>query len=177
MLIPFDDHELKTTYSYKYDVFEGPEEDVLSRYYLAMEEYDADLIVRLTGDCVWITSNVISKCLREALKRDTDYCSNILVRTFMEGLDVEVISRKALTYLNNNMSTPQEREHVTLGLINDLKRGHIQDFKIHTVISEYDMSEVKTSIDTPEDYEDACEKFALLRVKKQEALQLGSISN
>jgi spore coat polysaccharide biosynthesis protein SpsF (cytidylyltransferase family) len=176
MLIPFDD-ELKKQYSYKYEIFEGPEDDVLSRYYQAMQEYNADYVVRLTGDCVWLTSNVISKCIREALKRETDYCSNVLIRTFMEGLDVEVMSKKVLTYLHENMQNPHEREHVTAGLLSDFKQGHRQDFKIHTIISEYDMSTIKTSIDTLEEYDDAVDKFSALREKKQEALHFGSISN
>jgi spore coat polysaccharide biosynthesis protein SpsF len=176
MLVPFDD-ELKGQYSYKYEIFEGPEDDVLTRYCRAMDHYGADYIVRLTGDCVWITSNMISKCLREALKRETDYCSNILVRSFMEGLDVEVLSRKALTYLDENMKTPLEREHVTYGLLTDIRKGETNDFKIHTVFCEYDMSTIKTSIDTSEEYEDAVDMFSALRSKKQDALRFGSISN
>lgn len=176
MLIPFDD-ALREQYSYRYDVFEGPEDDVLTRYYDAMEEYNADYVVRLTGDCVWITSSIIAKCIREALKHDADYCSNVLVRTFMEGLDCEVLSRKALDYLHRNMVNPHEREHVTHGLITDIQQGHTQDFKIHTVVSEYDMSAIKTSIDTLEEYEQSVNLFSQLRAKKEEALRFGSISN
>jgi spore coat polysaccharide biosynthesis protein SpsF (cytidylyltransferase family) len=176
MLVPFDD-ELKRQYSYKYEIYEGPEDDVLTRYYDAAQHYGADYIVRLTGDCVWLTSAVISKCLREALKRETDYCSNILVRSFMEGLDVEVLSKRALTYLHENMKSPEEREHVTCGLLDDFKRGEMNDFKVHTIFSEYDMSTIKTSIDTSEEYDDAVDRFSVLRTKKQDALRFGSISN
>jgi spore coat polysaccharide biosynthesis protein SpsF (cytidylyltransferase family) len=176
MLIPEDD-DLKKQYSYKYEIFEGSEQDVLSRYYQAMVDYDADYVVRLTGDCVWITSNVIAKCLREALKRETDYCSNVLVRTFMEGLDCEVLSKRALTYLHENMVEAHEREHVTHGLLMEIKEGRQPDFKVHTIISEYDLSTLKTSIDTAEEYAEACDKFSVLREKKNDALMFGSISN
>lgn len=179
MLVPFDD-PLKKQFEKRYTIFEGPEDDVLLRYYQACKEYDADYVVRLTGDCVWHSSHVISKCLRAALKHDADYCSNVLVRTFMEGLDVEVIKTSWVYKLHENEVSELDafdREHVTTRILDNIRLGQSGEKKIRTVFAEYDLSNIKTSIDTREEYIASTEKFRALSQKKKEALSYGGISS
>lgn len=176
MLIPEGD-QLATRFGRKYKTFEGPEDDVLGRYFLAMDKYDADYVVRLTGDCAWMTSQMIAKCIRDAFKYNADYCSNILVRTFMEGLDVEVISAPLLRELQLSVLDTFHREHVTSAIPDLLGMGGLKQYKFHTVLSDYDMSHIKTSIDTPEEYEACNNLFLRRKEKKEEAMKYGSISN
>ena len=176
MLIPEGD-PLAHRFGRKYKTFEGPEDDVLGRYFLAMEKYDADYVVRLTGDCAWMTSAMIAKCVRDAFKYNADYCSNILVRTFMEGLDVEVISAPLLRELQLSIESMFDREHVTSAIPDMLAQGGLRQYKIHTVMSDYDLSHIKTSIDTAQEYEACNNLFAKRKEKKQEAMTYGSISN
>jgi glutamate-1-semialdehyde 2,1-aminomutase len=151
--------------------------DVLGRYFLAAERYEPDFIVRLTGDCAWMTSQMISKCVRDCFKYEADYCSNVLVRTFMEGLDVEVISAPLLRELQLTQTDSFHREHVTSVIPDLLGAGKLSQYKMHTVLSDYDMSHIKTSIDTAEEYE-ACNNLYLQRKEKKKlAMSLGSISN
>jgi spore coat polysaccharide biosynthesis protein SpsF len=177
MLIPFGDPLGNRTFVNDYETFEGPEDDVLTRYYQAMVKYDADYVVRLTGDCAWMTSYMITKCVRGCLKFDADYCSNILVRTFMEGLDVEVISARMMIALQDMVGKDSEhREHVTSAIPDFLKSGLLGSFKFHTILSEYDYSDIKTSIDTAEEYEKCNMIFEKRRQKKAEAHRFGSTS-
>ena len=177
MLIPFDD-PLREEYLWKAEIFEGPEQDVLTRYYAAMDYYEADYVVRLTGDCAWIQPRVIAKALRACIKNDSDYCSNVLVRTYMEGLDVEVLSRPMMDWLENSARSEHDREHVTTFLLNAIKENTLPvDFKTHTIFDEYDNSAMKTSIDTPEEYRNSVRLYNALKAKKDEALCYGSISN
>jgi len=176
MLIPEGD-QLASRFGRKYKTFEGPEDDVLGRYFLAMEHYKADYIVRLTGDCPWMTSQMIAKCVRDAFKYNADYCSNILVRTFFEGLDVEVISAPLLRELSLSIDSISHREHVTSAIPELLSMGGLRQYKIHTVMNDYDLSHIKTSVDTAQEYEACNNLFARRKEKKEQAMKYGSISN
>lgn len=161
------------------EVIEGDEHDVLSRYIEAYNRYQPDYIVRITGDCPWITSHIISKIVRAGIIRKADYTSNVLIRTFMEGLDCEMLSSNLLLWLHDNAHNSFDREHVTIKFLKDLQENNhsIKDFKIHTVLSEYDFSTLKTSIDTKDEYIDALRNLDMLERKKKAATQIGTYSN
>ncbi len=176
ILIPEKD-PLRSHVEHRIEVFEGPEQDVLTRYVKAAEYFNADYIVRITGDCAWIDSKIISKCLRDALNKNTDYTSNILVRTFIEGQDTEIMSRKCLDWLDKEAKDPFEREHVTIKLLDVLAKNQKPDLIIHTVMNSYDLSNIKTSIDTQEEYDQSVVLFKELQRKKYQASMFGSVSN
>jgi len=175
LLVPQGD-PLKDEFSHKYEVFEGPEDDVLTRYHNCATLHNFDYVMRLTGDCVWLPASVIFKCLKQALIRETDYCSNVLFRSFVEGYDCEILSRRALEYAHKQAVTPEDREHVTTFLIRDILNGNPTGLKVHTVFNEYDLSDVKTSIDTQEEFMNSLAKFDILKDKKRDATRVGSIS-
>ena len=177
ILVPFGD-EIKNEIGHKYTVIEGPEHNVFLRYQKAMNLYSPDYIVRLTGDCVWVPSRVISKCIRDAIKYEADYASNVVIRTFMEGYDCEVISAGMFIWLMTQDLDKKHQEHVTSYITEKIDSNEIpKDFKIHTILNEYDNSGLKTSIDTPEEYQDACDQWESLRQKKLDALTYGTVSN
>ena len=176
LLIPFGD-PIRNQFSERYNVFEGDEEDVLGRYYQAVKHYDVDYVVRLTADCAWMTSVMINKVIRDCMKYGADYCSNVLVRTFMEGLDVEVISARLIRVLHSRVISDTGREHVTSEIPEMLGKNQLNGFVIHTVMSEYDFSDIKTSIDTKEEYDSCNDMYIMRRHKKKAALIWGSISN
>ena len=45
-------------------VFRGSESDVLDRYYQAAKVSGADIIVRVTGDCPFVSSDIINMCVK-----------------------------------------------------------------------------------------------------------------
>jgi len=158
--------------------FEGDEHDVLSRYAKANKHHQADFIVRLTGDCCWMTSHIIAKCLRAAISTNSDYVSNVLVRSFMEGMDCEVLSASLLEYLDARLTSDIDREHVTLGFVNMVKQHNVpKQFRVHTIMSEYDLSHLKTSIDTQEEYIQAISKIRDLKSKTDLARKYGGVTN
>lgn len=175
MLIPTGDPMLER-YP-KFEIFEGPEDDVLTRYYNAMLHYKADYVVRLTADCAWMTSAMIHKCIHSAFKYGADYCSNVLVRTFAEGLDVEVLSSRLLGILNKRVTSKMHREHVTSDIERMFHDGELPGFIFHTVFAEYDYSSLKTSIDTKEEYDRSNTMYNMLRSKREHASLFGSISS
>lgn len=95
------------------ECFRGSEPDVLDRYYQAAREYDADTVVRITGDCPLITPAVIDRVVGTYGQSDSDYVSNILYYTYPVGFDVEVFPFETLEETWETATTDRQREHVT----------------------------------------------------------------
>lgn len=91
----------------------GSEEDVLARFVLAMELRHADLVVRITADCPLADPAVIADAISLHQSSGADYTSNTLIRTYPDGLDVEVVSAGALSDAAREATDAAEREHVT----------------------------------------------------------------
>ncbi|MDA1349270.1 MAG: aminotransferase class III-fold pyridoxal phosphate-dependent enzyme [Chloroflexi bacterium] len=94
------------------DCFRGSLEDVLDRYYRAAKEFEADPIVRVTGDCPLIDSDVIDHVLAVYREGAYDYVSNALRFTYPEGLEADVFSFDALKRAWRDADQPRQREHV-----------------------------------------------------------------
>lgn len=91
----------------------GPEDDVLKRYALAAQFFNADPVVRVTADCPLIDWGVVDGVVRLYESSGADYVSNNLERTWPHGLDVEAFSLKALLEADAKATDAFDREHVT----------------------------------------------------------------
>lgn len=160
-------------YQRKVHVFQGDEKDVLGRYLGIVRTERPDLVVRVTADCVFLPAFVVSRHIKGALYEDADYTSNVLIRTFMEGYDCEVISRRCLEYLDS-ASLPEEREHVTAAIPRLIEKGEFP-FTIAHIAERLDLSKIKTSIDTKEDLARARHLHDLLKKKKAEMAKTGKV--
>src|SRR5690606_26644314 len=98
--------------------FRGSESDVLDRYYQAAGQWTADRILRITADCPLLDPEVAGLVVSAAMDNDCDYAANINPPTFPDGLDAEVMTRKALDQAWRDARLPSEREHVTLHIRN-----------------------------------------------------------
>ena len=94
-------------------VFRGSEADVLDRYYRAASLAQAELIVRITGDCPLVDAAVVDAVIGKFLESAVDYASNVEPATFPDGLDVEVFTFNALETAWKTAAVAREREHVT----------------------------------------------------------------
>ena len=132
--IPKNDTVLKDLLKDKCKIFEGDELDVLKRYYLAAKKNKADIIIRVTGDCPLIDSQLIDTGLKKFLKSDFDYISNINPPTFPDGLDYEIFNFKALEVSYLKAKLKDDREHVTKYILknNNFKKYNMTSFKGYT---------------------------------------------
>lgn len=132
------------------DVVLGDEEDVLSRYWLAAEKANCDVIVRITADCPLMDPQLVLQFVREFLSNysSLDYLSNTLVRSYPRGLDIEVFSKKALQRALQEAKAPEEREHVTPYFYR-----HPESFRLKNVLYHHDESSHRWTVDTLEDFE------------------------
>ena len=132
-----------------FEILEGSEPDVLSRYVQAATQTYPDYICRITGDCPLIPEFVISTIIKMAVKGGNDYTSNIIpaFRTAIDGHDCEVLSNRALQWLDNSAVTVADREHVTSKIVHEPPTWA----RIHPVIGYCDLSYVNLSVDTQAD--------------------------
>lgn len=91
----------------------GPEADVLARFALASQRHPCSTIVRLTADCPLVDPTIIEAALALFEETGAAYVSNTIIRTFPDGLDVEIMTSEALERANAEAIDLAEREHVT----------------------------------------------------------------
>ncbi len=150
LLVP-DGDQLADLFMDKVPIIQGPEDDVLARYMMAMEHFKPDYLVRVTGDCSLITAPIISKHVLCAVFDKLDYCANVYeeCRTYVDGYDCEVISSDLMDWVSVNAEESYDREHVSTYI-----RSHKPQWaKFGAVIGYIDLSEIKLSVDTTEDLE------------------------
>lgn len=159
LLVPEDDyyeikHRIRIPYSCK--VLYGPEDDVLSRYATMVSKYKPDYIARVTGDCPLLPSAVLTKLITVALKNEYDFFTNASpeFRTFYDGSDCEIVSRKLFDWINEN-AKGDDREHVMSLAYKERPQwatmGHL--------FSNMDLTSLKLSLDTEEDLKEIRDQY------------------
>ena len=123
----------------------GSEIDVLNRFYKSAKHLNADVVVRITGDCPLIDSKIVDQCIQGFRDANVDYFSNIDPSTFPDGLDVEVMSFNSLERANAEADSAFDREHVTTYIRNS--DNFLKSSMQHTE----DLSNLRWSVDEPED--------------------------
>lgn len=127
----------------------GPIDNVLERFLQIIEQYkEYKTIVRLTGDCPMVMPALLDEMITKFENSNSDYLSNALDPTFPDGLDIEICRHSALTRLGRYDLTDVEREHVTLGM-----RNRTSEFTIENFSQEIDHSELRWTVDYPEDFD------------------------
>lgn len=144
--------------------FAGNENDVLDRYYQALQQHKLDrgLVVRVTGDCPLIDPEIIDQVIGAYDAAKAEYVSNVQPPTFPDGLDVEVFSFDTLKKAWQMAKTPMDREHVTLFIRQSGK------FKIKNVRHSEDLSSERWTVDNEEDFAVVERIVAELEKKKPE---------
>ncbi len=130
-----------------FDVVRGDLNDVLARFIQVIDQYQPETVVRLTADCPLISPQVIDEVVARFNKGDCDYASNNMTPTYPDGLDVEVVKASVLQEVYESSTDKNEREHVTLGVYRQPDK-----YLIVNVAGEVDLSHLRWTVDTPEDY-------------------------
>lgn len=138
-------------------VYRGSLNDVLARFHGAALAHGATDVVRLTADCPLADWHVIDECVALHHRTGADYTSNILERSYPDGLDVEVMTFAALEAAWREASAGPEREHVTPFLY-----GNPDRFRLEHLIQEPNLEHVRWTVDTLEDFEFVTEVYNAL---------------
>lgn len=130
-----------------YSVFVGHESDVLNRYASAAKTYNADIIVRITGDCPLVDFSIVDQIIRLRKSSGSDYASNTNPPSYPDGFDVEVFTRQALEKADLFAQTAFQREHVTPYILEN------SEFSKSCLRSEVDFSWLRLTVDERVDLE------------------------
>ena len=129
------------------EVFRGPEQDVLARYFGAAFMLKATTILRVTSDCPLIDPETCAAVIH--LRNDTasDYACNNMPPTFPHGLDCEAFTLEILERAASEARLPVEREHVTQWMRThpNLRRANLTD-------AHSDGAGLRWTLDYPEDF-------------------------
>jgi len=124
----------------------GSEDDVLARTVAALPP-GCDTVVRLTGDCPLVEPALVDLHLRRFAEEQpfAGYVTNTVVRSWPDGMDVEVVDRELLERAAREARTRYDREHVTPWV---RRRA-----RTVPVAQEVDLSALRLTLDTRSDYE------------------------
>ena len=98
----------------KIKFFRGSENNVVDRFLKASKKYDIKNIVHITGDCPLIDPHIVSQIISTYKSNNFDYVSNSNIRTYPDGMDVAVFSKKNLQKLSKLTKNKYDLEHLTL---------------------------------------------------------------
>ena len=135
----------------------GDEADVLDRFRLAIGEFPAALIVRITADCPLIDPEVVDDLLRLFRSREGTAAASVAagqigpwrsLRRYPSGLDAEALTAEALDTAWREATTAFDREHVTPYIWRDPDR-----FPALYLECERDLANEQWDVDHREDLE------------------------
>jgi spore coat polysaccharide biosynthesis protein SpsF (cytidylyltransferase family) len=128
--------------------YRGSIDNVLERFYKGAKYFNADIIVRVTGDCPLIDPEIIDLMLDKFIESDLDYFTNNNPPTFPDGLDVEIFSLVSFEKVYRLAKLPSELEHVT-----PFYKTRNNIFKAENYLCVKDLQNYRWTLDTKEDYE------------------------
>jgi spore coat polysaccharide biosynthesis protein SpsF len=124
----------------------GDPNNVLGRYVRAANWSNAELAVRISGDCPLIDPELVDNVLKGYLDNRVDISTNVLRRSYPKGMDVEVLHRNTLKRIYHLTDDPRYREHVTLFAYENPSL-----FRFYSLIDNNDNSRFNVSVDTEKD--------------------------
>jgi len=143
---PDDEILMDSAKKWGVDALAGSEEDVLSRFILASEKYQADLIIRVTGDNVLIDPYIIDRMVYHHIATGADYSRT---NGLPLGVTPEVMSAAMLPRLHRLMPDPHQSEYMMLYAF-DPEHFHCE---VHEASPEVNRPHYSLTVDTPADLE------------------------
>lgn len=144
--------------------FRGSEFDVAGRVTTAMQETRADIVVRLTSDCPLIDPDVIDQMIRIYEANEFDHVTNAIIRSYPDGLDVQISPLAILEKSYALCENDKDREHVFYTVRRNIDK--ISTFHL-LAPPELCWPQWRWTLDTMEDYRRICRIYEQLYPKNQ----------
>ena len=139
-----------------FTLFTGPKEDVLDRFCLCLRNFGIRHLIRATGDNPFVFADAAYALITEGLALGADYAG---YSGLPLGAGVESVNAKALLLAGTEAISQYDREHVCPYLYT-----HPEKFLLHRPLApqSWQGSELRLTIDTQQDYEQAQNLYAEL---------------
>ena len=131
----------------KCGLFRGAADDVLGRALACARYLNADAVVRISGDSPFMDARLVDSVVRCFRDTKPDIATNVHPRTYPAGMSVEVIATAALQRMDEAVTEPSDREHVTTYLYRN-----VDDFRIENVAAASSLRDVDLALDTKDDF-------------------------
>jgi spore coat polysaccharide biosynthesis protein SpsF len=109
-----DDSIVKVAKKLKVKFFRGEENNVLKRVIDASTFFKVDTIVRITSDCPLLDINLVDQYIDIYKNNNVDIVGNAKVRSYPDGMDIEIINSKSLKKSYKFAKNNYLREHTCL---------------------------------------------------------------
>jgi len=134
--------------------FRGSEDDVLDRYRAAMDEVDADPVIRVTADCPLVDPDIIDELLTVFAHGGVDHVGALAgsggravgLPAFPEGAGATCIGGSALQRMWELATAGEDREHVVTYAVR-----HPEQFTSAYVVPRVDYGRHRWTVDTADD--------------------------
>lgn len=128
--------------------FAGSDQDVLDRLTRTARRFDADALVRITGDCPLVDPETVGRVVAayQVHEGTVDYVTNFVPPTFPDGLDTDLYPRATLEQLWREVTDPFWREWFP-GYLQE----HPEQFRILNVRADVNLSALRWTVDYEED--------------------------
>lgn len=126
--------------------FRGALDNVYQRICHCLRYYEVDVFARVNGDSPFLQADLLDTGLRLFRREGCDFVTNLVPRRFPYGVSAEIFRSDIFLRSEDLLVTPDHHEHITSYFYQNLK-----SIKHATIIGEYDLSDVRLTIDSPED--------------------------
>lgn len=146
---PDEERLITLAKSQGFKVSTAPVDDIVTRLYKTAELVDADVLVRIWGDCPFVCPDLIEEMLSIFEEKKYQFMSNseFYTRTIPAGMDVEIYSRKLIQNMSKDVVDVKQREFPVEYIKKNLAAD---DFGFWNMKEDY--SRVHLTIDYPEDF-------------------------
>ena len=111
------DSELKDyTYDNSVIFHRGDPIDVIQRYIDAIDKYDIDIVVRITGDMPYVSNEIFQILIREHFRKGADYTT---AKKAAVGTNLEIINSNALKKIKSFFPSADYSEYMTYYFTNN----------------------------------------------------------
>ncbi len=113
-----DDQLAKLKLNKKIKVFRGHPTNILKRFVDAAEKNNIQTIIRVTGDCPFISREIINFLLKSHIKKKADFTA---AKKYSVGTSGEIIEVKVLNFLLKNLKDFTYTEYLTMFFLDNPK--------------------------------------------------------
>lgn len=127
--------------------FRGELDDVYNRVCECLKAFDVDIFARINGDSPFIQADLLDSGLDLMRREGCDFVTNLMPRHFPYGVSVEILRSETFLQAESLLQNPEHHEHITSYFYQNLRK-----LKYAALLRENDISDVRLTIDTLEDF-------------------------